>query len=175
MLLPHEFTRAVINDYHTFPGMRDYRWEKPYKLHITVKFFGEVNEEDFLTIQNLLDEMKDEFKKVILKPKGYGIFYHKIYPKILYMGFEENQELENIFKSVNRKIRIGDDSEKPGRFVPHVTLSRIKRMDNDALIDYFEGRRINHPPVTADRYVFFESQLNPGGSIYTKVKEFKGE
>ncbi len=175
LLLPQEFTRAVIDDYRKFPGLREYRWEKPYKLHITIKFFGETNDDEFAEIQTRLEEMQNEFRSVILKPKGYGIFYHKIYPKILYLGFEENSELENIFKSVNKKINIGESNEKPGKLVPHVTLCRIKRMDNDDLIDFFDGRKLKHQPIVCSSYVFFESQLNPGGSIYKKIKVFKGE
>ena len=73
------------------------RWVQPQGMHLTLKFLGEVAENKITEIRSVLDKIAKEYTRFPLSLKGTGTFPPTApIPRVVWIGIEENQSLQNI-------------------------------------------------------------------------------
>lgn len=178
--------RQKVSDYiellrNEFPRLR-VGWEKPEKLHLTLKFLGETNERQLAELIKTVEKTAAQFTGFKLQIAETGVFPSPRNPRILWIGVkDETGSLPKISTSLEIKCeRIGFKREKR-KFKAHLTIARLREpqklreLANKHLQNEFEPSRFE-----AFEIVIYESKLQSTGSIYSvvskhKLKEFAHE
>ncbi|RKX24840.1 MAG: RNA 2',3'-cyclic phosphodiesterase [Candidatus Zixiibacteriota bacterium] len=119
--LPDLVTRRLIDICYGLPGAK---WVDETRLHITLKFIGEVDGAVFQDAQEALATV--QVKGFDLTLKGIGFFPLRRTPETLWVGVEKSDLLSRLRNRVESALKqVGLPSE--GRkFTPHVALARLK-------------------------------------------------
>ncbi|MBD3182386.1 RNA 2',3'-cyclic phosphodiesterase [Candidatus Poribacteria bacterium] len=153
-------------------SMPDVRWTKYGNIHLTLKFLGDtpVSQVDF--IDEKLREISGKFSSFNMILEGVGAFPNSRKPRIIWAGINTTDEtLENLAKQIEKEMdKIGFPKEKR-KFKPHLTIGRIRKLNNPTVmskvLENIQIRKIGE--FTVESVSFIESQLDPGGSIYTTL------
>lgn len=151
------------------------RWVDTDNLHLTLRFLGETNREQVSEIINVLESVSENFKPFVIEIKGAGVFKNKMQPRVLFLTVENNQILFQLANEIRNKIKpFGfDDDEKT--FNPHLTLGRIKYIENKdafyALANRFKDVKVQM--VTVTEVIFYQSILSSDGPAYKPIKIVK--
>ncbi|MEO2153610.1 MAG: RNA 2',3'-cyclic phosphodiesterase [Aquificota bacterium] len=150
------------------------KWIQPQNLHITLQFVGEVDRLTLVELLKTTQEVANTFKPFKITYKGLGIFPHLKRPRILWVGVDQGaSHLKRLAKTVvnaNRSLNIRPDT-KP--FHPHVTICRMKRVDNRKLkffLRKYQNFIFGEEIVT--KIAVIKSTLTPEGPIYAPIEEF---
>jgi RNA 2',3'-cyclic 3'-phosphodiesterase len=147
------------------------RWVSTDSIHITLKFLGEIAEERREDIDSALTGLT--WLPMSISVRGVGFFPGVRSPRILWAGVE-CPTMEGLANEVDtRLVQAGFDSENRA-FRAHLTLARTKenRLEN-ALVKSAEPlKETEFGTFVADRFYLYQSTLKPGGSLYTKLKEY---
>ena len=161
----HEFKKNIRN-------LPDARWVNDENIHLTVCFLGNVNEslvpkliETIISCLQFQNAITLEFDKYRLAPWRSG-------PGTIWARFEDSEEwysfTKKIFESCRPYMEKNPDQKKQ---IPHITLARIKKFVPGILINFPE-REMSGKKFLVNRCNLYESELAPGGSKYTVMKNF---
>lgn len=145
------------------------KWVKRENLHITLKFFGEVDESE--PIEEILEESVKNTESIDVSLSGVDAFPSKDFVRVIWVGVEKGEEgLISIFKGIEERAEeIGFEKENRD-FIPHVTLGRVKRGKMK-----LPKIKFNYNAFRVNNITLFKSTLTPGGPIYRVVKKFNFE
>ena len=154
----------------------DVRWVNPQNIHLTLKFFGNIDESRIDPIVKSLEGPIQTTSPFSLSIRGMGSFPHFKNPRVIWMGFQEGKEvLAALQKGADGElIKIGFEPE--GRdFHPHLTLGRAKsNRGRDELIGRMEKyQEEEFGNFRVERVILFKSDLKPSGPVYTRLREMK--
>lgn len=149
------------------------RWVNFETLHLTLFFLGEANETQINEIDSVFKTHISPFAPLGIALKGIGTFGQKHNPKVLWLGVEPNETLKEFHAKVNEMVRpIGFTPDKRG-FNPHITIGRIKGIDNMQLIESIIRETDNQPiqSLTVNKVTLYKSTLTPNGPVYAPLIE----
>ncbi len=154
----------------------DVRWVSPEKIHLTLKFFGSIDESRIDPIVKSIGGPTQTSSPFSLAVRGMGAFPHLKNPRVIWMGLVDEKEILPSFqRELEKELRkIGFESEdRP--FHPHLTLGRMKsNQGRDELIGRMEKyREEQFGDFQVEKVVLFKSDLRPSGPIYTPLKELR--
>jgi len=141
------------------------RWVGDEKLHVTLKFYGEVAPERLEVIEESVRLAARGAGPMPLRLDALGAFPSLQHARVLWLGLEAPPALELL---QDRLERAGEAIGFPpeGRpFRPHVTLGRVReghRISPNAFQDY----EVERLPLMAEELVLYESLLSPDGPRY---------
>jgi 2'-5' RNA ligase len=155
-------------------SLADVRWVHPEKIHLTLKFFGAVEESKIEAIARSLDEPVRTTIPFLLKAKGVGAFPNLKNPRVIWMGLVDEGEVLSSFQK-----RLETEMEKAGvepedrPFRAHLTLGRVNssRGKNELAARIDRYREEEFGSFQVEKVVLFKSDLKPTGPIYTPLKE----
>jgi len=139
----------------------------PSKIHLTLKFLGEITENRVEKVSLLMKEMK--FKKFKAKLIRVGVFPNPNFIKVVWVGLDPREEFVKINKSLNEslsKIRFKHSK----LFEPHATLARVKSLKDKT--KYFEKiHQVKIKPIefTVDKIHLMKSIPSEKGHIYEDI------
>lgn len=141
------------------------RWEKPEKLHITLKFLGNVRGNSISDLIYLLRDVAHNYAPFEMATTVIGGFPNLGKPRVLYLGLSGNDSLSRLCADLENGLeKLGFDKEMR-RFIPHVTLGRVKkRFEVDGALPVPDKLSFK-----IDEIGVIESILNPKGSVYEPV------
>ncbi len=154
----------------------DVRWVEPSRIHLTLKFFGNIDEEACDEIMDAVGKAVSEVKPFSLAVKGLGAFPSMRNPRVIWVGIEDGGEvIKPLQRAIEENIRGSGYPGEEREFKPHLTLGRLRsgrgksgllgKMEDLFPIDLGEFR--------VDRLILFKSDLRPTGPIYTKLRVLK--
>ena len=157
----------------TFPSAR-IGWERPEKLHITVKFLGQTSSETLTELESRLDEALQTFKPSTVRLNGPGVFPIEKRPGVLWVGVDDVEGF--VAGSHNRVDHICSTLgyEREGRrYKPHITIGRVRdpHTATDAVTAHLNAH-IEPVEFRVNGLVIYESKLLPTGSAYSVVSRF---
>lgn len=148
------------------------KWESSEKLHLTLRFLGDIDEEKIEDIVFTLDRLKTDFETIDFITNGIGFFPNAKYPNVVFIALDENgNNSEKLVEFIDKIIlNFGIKPEK--RFIPHITLGRFRRDKRVKITDYVN---IKTEPfsIQFDCFYLMKSILTPKGSVYEIINEFK--
>ena len=151
----------------------DLKLVEPKNIHITLKFLGDVEEDQIDEIEQIMKESVKESKPFAIKLKGTGVFPNENYIKVLWIGIEGGQIIETIAVNIDERLtKLGFKKEKRG-FSPHLTIGRVKTAKNkQILIKTIEDYRDTEFSTEDVKMIkLMKSDLTPKGPIYTTMRE----
>ena len=156
-----------------YPNDNKAKWEGKDKLHLTLKFLGNISEEMIPEINQKLEDILKIHNRIKIKFSKFGIIKKYSTPKILWMGIQQTKYLVNLFNDLNDGLSdIGFEKERR-RFRPHITLIRLKGNEDISKLEVLKSTTININSSLADEVALVKSNLHATGSVYTKIKSFK--
>jgi len=154
----------------------DVRWVSPGKIHLTLKFFGNIEESKIDSIAATIQGPAGEAKAFPLSVRGTGAFPNLKNPRVIWIGLVDSEgRLAGLQKEVESSLKkIGFESEdRP--FHPHLTLGRVKsnhgRQELVRCVEKYREEELGTFQV--EKMVLFKSDLTPTGPIYTSLREVR--
>ena len=149
-------------------------WVNPEKIHLTLKFFGNIEASRIDPIVRSIEEPIRKTFPFSLKVRGVGAFPHLKSPRVIWIGLVDEKEILMSFqKELEAQLeKIGFRPEdRP--FHPHLTLGRMKSSrGKEGLLGKMEKHKEEEfGDLQVDRVVLFKSDLKPSGPIYTALRE----
>ena len=151
------------------------RWADPDGIHLTLKFYGDVDTQRLPDIQAGLARAAAGAGPVRLAVEGLGVFPNPQRPQVIWAGVAGDLDgLQGLQAAVEREAKALGFKPEERDYAPHLTLGRVnarlKPSDHRALIDYLAQARLD--PVgemQARELQLVRSQLRAGGSLYTPL------
>ncbi len=153
-----------------FPTVR-VGWEKREKLHLTLKFLGEIDDERLAELEVIVKKTAQKFSKFKLFLRNNGVFPNKKRAKILWFGIDDKKgSLTEIKENLEAELeKLGFAKEKR-RFKPHLTIARLREPSKDLVSKHLENK-IEPVGFEVSGIVIYESELRPTGSVYKIVSK----
>lgn len=168
-----ECARHVDEMRRNFPNAR-IGWERPEKLHITLKFLGRTDERSLAKLSDHLSQMASELSPAALRLNATGIFPNRNRPRIFWIGVDDPLSVAGAaatrIETVTRDLGFEADDR---RFTPHITIGRVR--DHTTVRDAADSHlnaQIEPVEFKLDALVVYESKLLPTGSVYSVVSRF---
>jgi 2'-5' RNA ligase len=151
------------------------KWVKSNGQHITLKFFGEIEEIMAKNMQERLTGLENKYGPFEATTKGVDAFPTKRRARVIIVTLEKGVDIARaIFHDIDDTLlTLGIEAEKRD-FTPHITLGRKKEpiplLERDI-------PDLDEMSFFIDRLVLFRSTLTSQRAIYSPVWEieFKGE
>ena len=146
-------------------------WSRPENIHLTVNFFGNVDQLKVPAISAAATRVTDRFSPIPLRAARTGAFPRPGWPQVLFIGIEDpSGALSKLQRELEEEFaREGFPKEDRG-FRPHLTIARVRNPHKaaDLAQTHFE---MSFGPVelTLDELVLFRSELSSKGSKYTVI------
>ena len=159
-----EYVSRLRNEFPDAPV----RWERPEKLHVTVKFAGALDHEQLAIFEQRVREAARSVAPFRIRIAGTGAFVKRRGPSVLWLGVEQLLELD-LFGTVAAKL----DGVEKRHFHPHITIARIKDAKKATeLIEIHRASAFESAEFEVNEIIIYESKLLPSGSVYSKLNGF---
>lgn len=143
-------------------GVEGY-WRKGDNLHLTLRFLGELTQQESEGLQEALRKSADQIGSVELVVNKLGVFPNMSRPRILWVGINKEPKLLDLQKMITDNTReYGTPEDKP--FKPHLTLASggIRGLDPSVL--HWGERQALKEKVT--RFHLMHSLVEKGSRQY---------
>ncbi len=157
---------------------RAVRWVAADKIHLTLKFLGDVSPEKLPELNDLLIAESAHWLGFDLGIAGLGAFPSPRRPRVIWVGCEGGPGLTALQKAIDQSThRLGFPPEdRP--FSPHLTLGRVNEHARpEELVSLQRGLSETKIGELGQAHVesfhLFRSDLRPGGPIYTSLYQFQ--
>lgn len=150
------------------------RWVDPGNMHITLKFFGETPEHHIPAINMALAKAAASLSPFSFSIKGTGVFGSSYRPRVIWFGIEGADEITTLAGCIFGELETIGIQRDRQNFVPHLTIARIKGLDDNKAFQEVISREQNGLLQQEDVHAFhlFESKLSPSGPEYTIIESF---
>lgn len=155
-------------------GGHSLRFVAPENLHFTLKFLGEISEDDARRLGTALGGLSQSFDPFPISVAGVGAFPDLDSPRVLWVGVQFGTEiLVRLATEVDRICLAAglEGDRKP--FRPHLTLARARERRPRAMHLPDRAREAQLGEMTVDRVILMQSQLGPEGAVYTPLTEVR--
>jgi len=150
-------------------------WINLNNFHLTLKFIGETSETKIVEIENKIEKICNLISPFNIQLSGIGIFGSTYNPKVIWCGTNNSIVLSNLANEVHCAMdKIGFPIDRQN-FVPHITLARIKKIDNKNILlnEIKPFRSTLFQEVNVNELILFESILKKSGAEYYEISKFK--
>src|SRR5476649_1863226 len=167
LALPDDVAQSLQRLQTGVPGAR---WQSREQMHLTLRFIGEVDGSDMRALDDALAGI--DVPAFELQLHGVGQFGNK-QPHALWAGARKHEMLEHLQRKVDTAIRRVGQPQDAHKFMPHVTLARLRHPDLDKLREWL----VAHALFTSDLFAvnafcLYSSKLTSDGSIYRVEQEY---
>jgi RNA 2',3'-cyclic 3'-phosphodiesterase len=145
-------------------------WVPADRMHITVRFIGEVDEGRGDAIARALREDL-RVPPFTLLFGDVGAFPPRGRPRVFWVGLSQGDaEMRALEREVTARLAFCDVPRDARAFSPHLTLGRVREASSLETRDALAG--LAAPPGTSspvDAITLFQSRLSPKGPIYVPL------
>ena len=145
-------------------------WIPADRLHLTIRFIGEVDDARAAAIRAALEPPLD-VEPFALTRAGTGAFPKSGPPRVLWAGIEAGKaDLIEAARDVTSRLATAGIAGDDRPYNPHLTLARVRDaagLRSTALFEGLEDRRIGTTRV--DAITLFQSKLSPKGPLYVPL------
>ena len=154
-------------------GLPGARWRTADQLHVTLAFFGEIDE-------RRADDLAAELGRAAtggpfeIALAGVGAFGEGHRTAALWAGVEPSERLSVLAGRCRSAAERAGTAMERRDYRPHVTLAYLKlQTDPDRIGAWITGHNLLHsPPIRVDRFGLYSSVLTQDGSHYELEREY---
>ncbi len=159
-----ELPQPVKEQLHALRGgLIGAKWRPMEKMHLTLRFIGEVEEH---SADDIVRELKYiRFPAFHLGLKGIGYFAHGTAPHHLWAGVDSDKALSELQEKVARALeQTGLHIADRFKFTPHVTLARLNGTTMDDVYTFIaQNNLFKTEPFLVDGFALFSSHVRENG------------
>jgi 2'-5' RNA ligase len=146
------------------------RWMRPNRIHLTLKFIGEVASNTLEEYRSALVEGVGGVKGFPVQIAGFGCFPNIRRPRVLWLGVEERSgSLDKMQATIEERVEQLGISRDNRPFKPHLTLGRVKRQDSRLARELREFTPGSIGSFEVREITLFRSELRSTGVVYTSL------
>jgi len=153
----------------------DVKWVNPEAIHLTLKFLGEIRDEQAVDVCNITKDVASRHKSFELDVESVGHFGGRS-ARVLWVG--AGQSCDNLLQLQNdleRQMALAGWPKEARKFSGHLTLCRVRSSKAGfklaQMTEEYKDFRLGTMP--ADSISVYQSQLTPKGPIYTLLGNYK--
>jgi len=149
----------------------DVKFVDSENLHFTLRFLGEVNEDEIGVIKRSVEEGLKEIGVFKIKIQGLGYFGSSKHVRTLWLDINEGKDkFVKLMKNVNERLKIGEKNTSP-----HLTIGRVKSGKHRELLLNFINRSENVKvgEMIVKDVKLKSSALTRSGPAYSDLSVFK--
>ena len=153
----------------------DVKWSSPQASHLTLKFLGEVRDDQIVTVCDAVQKAVAEHKGFDLDIRSVGSFGGNV-ARVLWIGTSSgSRQLCSLQKDIEDQLSIAGWPNDMREFSGHLTLCRIKsKSAGIKLAQLAKGYSDFEAGTTmVDSVVVYQSQLTSTGPVYTVIENYK--
>lgn len=145
-------------------------WAAADRMHLTVRFIGEVGEDHGERIRAALRD------PIPVHPfraawDGLGAFPGKSSPRVLWVGVAAGlDDLSAVESAVGRRLSSVDIPPEQRPYRPHLTLARVRDAAGLRAGPLFDGLSARLGETRVDAITLFQSLLSPRGPTYVVLQ-----
>ena len=148
----------------------DVKWVDPHNLHLTLKFLGDVQQQEIACVCQAMARGATEVEPFELDVRGAGAFPNAARPHTVWLGASGGSEpMLVLHDHVEAAVAKLGYREEHRRFQTHLTIGRVRGLGPGVAelghllqqqADFSAGR------MTVGKVTLFASTLTPNGPIY---------
>ena len=124
---PPEVREALFRAARDLPASKAFRLIGPEKLHLTLKFLGNVAEDDLSRVAQALEPLGERHEPFEVSTSGFGAFPSERKARILWAGVGDGSgPLRAVAQSVDDLLENAGFGRERRPYVPHLTLGRAR-------------------------------------------------
>jgi RNA 2',3'-cyclic 3'-phosphodiesterase len=124
---PPAIREALFRVARDLPASKAFRLIGPEKLHLTLKFLGNVAEDDLSRVAQALEPLRERHEPFEVSISGFEAFPSERKARILWAGVGEGSEpLRAVALSVEDLLEPAGFGREQRPYVPHLTLGRAR-------------------------------------------------
>jgi RNA 2',3'-cyclic 3'-phosphodiesterase len=150
-------------------------WDRPEKLHITLKFLGEIEQSRVEALSRAAARAAASVEAFDLAIEGTGAFPPRGLARVLWLGISDPTG-----RLARLQSRLEDECEREGfkreerPFHPHITIARLRAPAGARKFAALHEETGFEPMgFVASDLVIMRSELGPGGSRYSEISRHR--
>lgn len=155
-------------------------WAQSASIHLTFKFLGDMDEQMVDPLRVATEQAIGSLGPVMVPLERLGVFPRPDSPRVLWVGPSElweqgleAQRVAEIHGAIEQACEGLSFLRESRPFSPHLTLARIKMGERQVGLVLAKSGLLDLPlslgQLAVDRVVLMRSELNPTGSVHTKL------
>lgn len=155
-----------------FPKLR-VGWDKPEKLHLTLKFLGDIDDEQLGKLTAAIEKTAREISAFRLRIAETGVFPNQRKARVLWLGVkDEKGNLRKLNEALENECEKQDFARETRDFKAHLTIARLREPEKSkSLVAAHLRETFEAVEFEASEIVIYQSQLAPQGSRYAIVSK----
>lgn len=151
----------------------DARWTRPEGIHLTLKFLGEISDNQVRQVTEALAGLT-RFASFSVAVKGFGFFPDARRPRVFWVGLEAPPALGELADQVESCMEKLGFAREERSLTPHLTLARFKVPRPQPALQALLAQRgeLSLGRFEVSEFFLFESKLSPHGAEYRKIARF---
>lgn len=167
---------SIAGVIETVKGLsRSVRWVSPGRIHLTLKFLGEVSAETAGRIQEQLSLLCGRHGPFVLTVSGAGGFPDLRHPNVLWAGINESEPLMLLHRDLEQSMAGLGFGKEDKPFSPHLTIGRVKGREGleDVVREWSGLKDMIFGSISVEEILLVKSTLKPSGAEYSRMAGFK--
>jgi 2'-5' RNA ligase len=150
-------------------------WEHPAKLHLTLKFLGEIELPRVESLTQAAGRAAEGLRPFELSLAGTGSFPPKGHPRVLWLGVEDPSGLlAELHARLEEECSREGFPREPKAFRPHLTLARLRSREGaERLGALHRETSFEAQTFTVSELFVIRSELLPGGARHTPISRHR--
>jgi len=146
-------------------------WSRVENIHVTLKFFGNVEVKRIEKISAAAERVAKEFSTFQIGVGETGVFPRPSRPQVLWIGVSDPSGQLNALHEKFENECAAEGFEKENRaYRPHLTIARLRKPEGArSLAEAHLKMEFETIQVNVEELVVFRSELSPKGSRYTPI------
>ena len=146
-------------------GLPGARWVEAPDQHVTLRFFGDIDNPTANDVHAMLEEMRPRAPIPVALDALASFGGDK--PRALYAAIAPNMALMDLQAEHERIARRAGIEPETRKFAPHVTLARLRATAPEAVARYMTQTGVfSRISFTAERVALFSARASRGGGPY---------
>ncbi|MGA2172931.1 MAG: RNA 2',3'-cyclic phosphodiesterase [Sedimentisphaerales bacterium] len=152
----------------------DLKWVEPNNIHLTLKFLGEISDEQLEEVREITKTVAQAHQKFNLEIESVGSFGGRS-AKVVWVGAGKGTDaLLALQKDLDDLLAQAGYPKEEREFSAHLTLCRVNHpiagLKLGEAIAQFLYLKLGS--IAADAIYVYQSQLTPAGPIYTLLASY---
>ncbi len=144
-------------------GLSGARWIDVENYHLTLRFIGDIDDPTADEVDAMLQQIRRKPFTVTLE--GLDVFGGDK-PRAIVAKAQPSPPLVELQAEQERLMRRIGIAPEPRRFLPHITLARLRQAPARSVADYLGTRGFLKRRFEAERFVLFSARDSVGGGPY---------
>jgi 2'-5' RNA ligase len=144
------------------------KWVKPENLHLTLHFFGDLNEKQIDLVEEGIEEITKGIKSFEMTTGDFGCFPNEQEPHVFFASIEDTETIHDLIGKLEMTLENLGYKVDARPWQAHLTLGRIKDRSRCKIT----GVKISAENFSVKSIDLMESELTPNGPVYSIIKSF---